>query len=732
MKRKAENNVGGEPPEVGDGWDLKDLQHPAQALEHPAAVVNDPGLTINEKRQAADVPAEQNVPKSEAQLSAILSQVPGAVAMFDRQGHVVLRGGLLSGLWNDSIPSLDPGADRHWRGFDAKGGLLSPSQYPGARALRGETTAPGLDFIYTADDGQETWIRVSAAPFRNEAGEIVGGVGIIQNVDQEKRAEQRLRESEARLQAAVDLLKLGRYAWNPQTNEVQWDEMLKAMWGLPPDAPVDYEVWRAGVHPDDRARVEAAVERCKDPRGDGVYDVEYRVIGKNGVERWIATRGRTDFLDHKPVSFYGVARDITDRKGVESRLEQLVEARTRELQDANRKLHSQIAQRAIAEAAVQRLQRLEAIGQITSGVAHDFNNLLSVVLTNARLLSRNLHDPGDREGIELIRTAAEQATNVTAQLLAFSRKQRLEPQEVDLNSEIVGMWNLLSATLGGTIQLRTKLAADLCRALVDPAQIESIILNLVINARDAMQAGGVLTLETFNAVIDNGPAAPEGPFPGRYVCLAVNDTGVGIPDDVLRHVFEPFFTTKEPGKGSGLGLAQVFGIAKQSGGGVEIETRVGAGTSVKVFLPRADFASDGRKRESRDAELGPQTKRTATILVVDDDKAVLRTTVRMFEALGHAAVAAESGREALELIATGLEIDLVFADIAMPEMSGMELAKTIHITHPALPVILATGYVDRQALKNFDEARILQKPYTEEELMEKIANALNQGDHAKV
>ena len=485
-------------------------------------------------------------------------------------------------------------------------------------------------------------------------------------------------------------------------------------------------MWRAGVHPDDLARVEAAIQQCADPRGDGVYDIEYRVIGKtDGVERWIATRGKTHFENQVPVSFQGVALEVTSRKRIEKTLERRIEVRTRELEEANRQLRSQVEQREIAEAEVQQLQRLDAIGQITSGLAHDFNNLLSVVLTNARLLSRNLRDPGDQEGVELIRNAAERGVSLTAQLLAFSRKQRLEPQEVDLNSKIVGMSDLLSATLGGTVQLRRALAADLWPALVDPTQIESIILNLTINARDAMRSGGILTLETFNASIETRPTRTGDPSPGDYVELAVSDTGTGIPDDVLPRIFEPFFTTKEPGKGSGLGLSQVLGFAKQSGGGLAIETRVGEGTSVKVFLPRAEVALRVRERESVDAQQGPQTKMTARLLVVDDDKAVLRTTLRMLEALGYAAVTVASGGEALRLIASGLEIDLVLADFAMPEMTGVELAEAIHTTHPALPVILVTGYGNRETLKDFGEARILQKPYTEAELMEKIARALS-------
>lgn len=283
------------------------------------------------------------------------------------------------------------------------------------------------------------------------------------------------------------MVKLGRYSWNPQTNELDWDENIRAMWGLPADAIVDYDTWRTAMHPDDLGPVEAAIQRCADPQGDGVYDVEYRVLGYDGRERWIATRGQTYFENGKPVWFYGVAIDVTDRKRVERTLKRRVEARTRELEEANSALRAQVVQRQTAEAALQQLQRLDAIGQITTGVAHDFNNLLSVVLTNARLLSRTVQGPDDQEGIELIRTAAERGAKLTAQLLAFSRKQQLEPREVDLNSKIIGMSDLLSVTLGGTIQLKTTLAPDLWPALVDPNQMEMMVLNLTINARDAMQ-----------------------------------------------------------------------------------------------------------------------------------------------------------------------------------------------------------------------------------------------------
>ncbi|MGY2907014.1 PAS domain S-box protein [Bradyrhizobium sp. URHC0002] len=592
------------------------------------------------------------------------------------------------------------------------------------RLRRGERIG-SYETVRRRKDGSPVDISLTVSPLKDTEGRVIGASKIAQNITGRLYAERALRESESRLQAAVDLVRLGCYAWNPQTNELQWDDTVKAMWGLPAGAVVDYEVWRSCVHPDDLARVEAAIQGCADPRSDGVYNIEYRVIGKtDGVERWIATRGQINFENDVPASFFGVALEITDRKRIERRLERRVEERTRELEETNQQLRAQIEQREIAEAESQQLQRLDAIGQITSGVAHDFNNLLSVVLTNARMLSRNLRDdPGDQEGIELVLGAAQRGANLTSQLLAFSRQQRLEPQVVDLNSTIVKMGGLLNASLRGAIQLRTNLAADLCPALVDLTQIQSVILNLVINARDAMRSGGTLTLETFNAITGKELSGPEAPAPGKYVGLTVRDTGMGIPDDVLPRVFEPFFTTKGPGKGSGLGLAQVFGFAKQSGGGIALKTHVGEGTSVTVFLPCAEVVPRVRERESG-AEQISTVELKPCILVVDDDRAVLRSTVRVLEAVGYAAVPAASGQEALELIANGLKIELVLADFAMPEMTGVELAKAICATDPNLPVILVTGYGDRETLEEFREAQVLRKPYDEDGLMKAILTAL--------
>ncbi|MGZ5875197.1 MAG: PAS domain S-box protein, partial [Bradyrhizobium sp.] len=531
-------------------------------------------LDITEQKRT-----EQTLRDKEARLQAAVDLVGLSVYSWDLWAGTVEWDDRTKALWG-----LPPEAEVD---LALARSAIHPDDLPRLDASIAQAKDPQGEGIFRVEfrviginDGLERWVS-SYGKTTFVDGKARGFVGAVREITQEKRAEVRLRESEARLQAAVDLVKLGRYAWNPQTNELQWDDTLRAMWGLPAGAPVDYEVWRTGAHPDDLASVEAAIQRCTDPRGDGVYEIEYRVIGKtDGVERWIGTRGQTNFENNVPVSFFGVALEVTDRKRIERRLERRVEDRTRELAEANRELRSQMEKREIAEAEVQQLQRLDAVGQITSGVAHDFNNLLSVVLTNVRLLSRTVRSADDQEGIELIRTAADRGAKLIAQLLAFSRQQRLEPHEVDLNSKIIGMSNLLSATLGGTVQLRTTFSPDLWPAWVDPNQIELIVLNLAINARDAMQPGGTLTLETFNTIIESEPFRPEEPSPGDYVGLAVKDTGSGIPNDVLPHVFEPFFTTKEPGKGSGLGLAQVFGFAKQSGGGVRLETRLGQGTAV--------------------------------------------------------------------------------------------------------------------------------------------------------
>src|SRR6185437_3420954 len=332
---------------------------------------------------------------------------------------------------------------------------------------------------------------------------------------------------------------------------------------------------------------------------------------------------------------------------------------------ANRQLLAEMAERERVEATMMHMQRLEAVGQLTAGVAHDFNNLLTVVLGNLARLEKSAA-ADDRRRLAMMRIAAERGAKLTRQLLAFSRRQKLEPKPVDLNDAILSLLDLLRSTLGGAVTLETRLRSDPWPALVDPTQIEMIILNLAINARDAMEAGGLISLETENVTIGHPRTRPEEPEPGEYVMLCVRDNGSGMDEAVLARAFEPFFTTKEVGRGSGLGLSQVLGLCKQSGGGVRIDTEVGVGTSVCIFLPRAQSAASATQRH---AFLSQSLEaKDAAILLVDDDEAVRDTTAHMLRELGFTVIQVGSGGGALEILGSERRIDLMLVDFAMPGM----------------------------------------------------------------
>lgn len=302
---------------------------------------------------------EQALRESQKRLSAILDQLPGGAGLFDKDGVAVMRGGPLARLWGDTLPSEDPTARARWRSFDASGSPLPYDQYPGARALRGEVVSPGVDFLYTYPDGREHWYRVSSAPFRDETGAITGATVFTQDIDDQKRADERLRQSEETLKSAVELAGLGLYSVQIDggADLLTWDNRVRSLWGLPPDCDVTYEMWESAIHTDDRERVRDAVEHAYDPAGDGLYDVEYRVLGADGVERWIATRGETRFKNGKPVSFLGVARDVTERKMVEQGLGLVIEMRNSELQEVSATLEAEASAR---ERISERLELLQS------------------------------------------------------------------------------------------------------------------------------------------------------------------------------------------------------------------------------------------------------------------------------------------------------------------------------------------------------------------------------------
>ena len=393
-------------------------------------------------------------------------------------------------------------------------------------------------------------------------------------------------------------------------------------------------------------------------------------------------------------------------------------------EEANRQLIEQMAERERAEAALRQAQRIEAVGQLTGGVAHDFNNLLTVLIGNIGLMQDSGQlDPALAERLRAMRAAADRGAVLTGHLLAFARRQPLSPRAVDLNAVIAGMRDLLQSALGQQVHMDMRLAPGLWPALVDPTQIELVILNLAINARDAMPNGGTVTIETANRRYAP-PARPESPPAGDYVALTVRDVGTGMTPEVLARAFEPFFTTKGPGAGSGLGLSQVFGTARQSGGDVQIDSTPGRGAAVTVFLPRAAAPAEGISPRLVEP-VQPRPATSAVVLVVDDDAAVRTTTADVLEALGYSVVQAANGAAALEVLSGGSEIDVVLTDVIMTGMSGPELARRAAALFPQLPIVFISGYADPAGIAGVqDRHRLIKKPFRPADLRAVIEAAL--------
>ena len=456
---------------------------------------------------------------------------------------------------------------------------------------------------------------------------------------------------------------------------------------------------------------------------------------KNGATDYV-TKQRLDRLNRTIMRALTEAQGLADKRTAEAALKALNEtleariaARTRELAEANAELRLQIAERERVEQALRLAQRLDAVGQLTSGVAHDFNNLLTVIAGNIPFLERAVSDERSKRRLAMMRGAAERGARLTAQLLAFSRRQRLEPTPVRLNQTVASMRELLQSSIGGAVQIETALQPDLWPALVDATQIELVILNLAINARDAMVVGGRLAIETANVVVTEEATRPEQPQPGEYAMIAVSDTGTGIAPDVLARVFEPFFTTKEVGKGSGLGLAQVYGFVKQSSGGLRIDTRLGEGTSIKVYLPRVlgDSASPPVVPQPIGDASGRRPEHKPTLLVVDDDGAVRDITTTLLNEAGYAVREAASGLQAIAALEADPNVDLVVMDFAMPGMNGAEAVAAIRQRWPAMPVVFVTGYADTSALTQVGATEahsIILKPFRDGELERTVAATL--------
>jgi PAS domain S-box-containing protein len=393
-------------------------------------------------------------------------------------------------------------------------------------------------------------------------------------------------------------------------------------------------------------------------------------------------------------------------------------------------LNRDISQQVVQDEALRKSQRMEAIGQLTGGIAHDFNNLLTIITGNHELLEMELADPEQKDLLARANNAALMGARLTSRLLTFARRRRLEPVVLDLNEQVLGMAELLRRTLGETIALGTLLAPRLWSTRADPSEIENAVLNLAINARDAMPAGGKLVIETRNAVLDEATLASEvGVAPGDYVRLAVSDTGVGMPPAVLARVFEPFFSTKGPGKGTGLGLSVIYGFVKQSGGHVTIYSEEGKGTTVNLYLPRS-YGDGGREAAERPQEAAA-TSTGEIILLVEDNAEVRSVTARRLNNLGYRVIEADSAAAAIQRLGAGRGIALVFSDVVMPGgMSGFDLARWVREHAPTVPVLLTSGFAEdiaRAGETPLPDVEVLRKPYSGADLARALRRSLERG-----
>ncbi|HRO49876.1 MAG TPA: CHASE3 domain-containing protein [Hyphomicrobium sp.] len=399
-----------------------------------------------------------------------------------------------------------------------------------------------------------------------------------------------------------------------------------------------------------------------------------------------------------------------------------------EIATANKLLTETIADRDLAEMQIRQMQKVEAVGQLTGGIAHDFNNMLAVIMSGIGLAQKRLQggQDGAEEFLQGALDGANRAATLVKRLLAFSRQQPLAPKAIDANKFVAGISDLISRALGETIQMETILGGGLWLTHVDPGQLENSILNLCVNARDAMPDGGRLTVETANCHLDDRYARLHPGIPaGQYVLIAVTDTGTGMSPDILEKAFDPFFTTKDATKGTGLGLSQVYGFVKQSGGHVKIYSELGQGSTVKIYLPR-HYAAETERQEVAAQEI-VQANGTETVLLVEDDVRVLELTSASLRELGYTVLVAGSAKDALAQLKTDVEVDLLLTDIVMPEMNGRKLADAADMVRPGLKVIFMTGFTKNAVVHNgvLDPGvNFLAKPFSLEELSAKIREVL--------
>jgi two-component system cell cycle sensor histidine kinase/response regulator CckA len=548
-------------------------------------------------------------------------------------------------------------------------------------------------------DGSEIWISANVRAVFGAEDELLYLDGIVQDIAERKRAEDALRESEERYRDLVENAHDIIYSHDLQGRYTSMNKAGAQITGYTREEALTLDLTKT-VAPEHIEKVREMLR--KKLAGEKVTAYEMELIAKDGHRITVEANTKLVFQNGVPVGVQGIARDVTERKQLEEQLRQS--------------------------------QKMEAIGQLAGGVAHDFNNLLTAINGYSGLALQCIDDNHPLKGyLEEIKKAGDRAANLTRQLLAFGRKQILQPLAINLNDVVTDMNKMLRRLIGEDIQLAAKLDPALKKTKADPGQIEQVLVNLVVNARDAMPQGGKLTIETLGVDLDQDYAGRHvGVVPGTYVMLAVSDTGAGMDEDMQARIFDPFFTTKEKGKGTGLGLSTVYGIVKQSGGNIWVYSELGHGTTFKVYLP--ELAAGSQKTEAAIVE-SPMPGGSETILLVEDEEVVRGLARKILEHAGYSVLDANRGEEAVRVCLERAEpIDLLLTDVVMPETSGKEVADRLTGLLPGLRVLFMSGYTDEAIVHHGvldSNVEFIQKPFTPAALVRKVREVLDSNGKAR-
>jgi PAS domain S-box-containing protein len=636
--------------------------------------------------------AESEVRRTAALLHAVADGTTDAVFVKDRVGKYLLFNEAAARFVGKAVSEVIGQDDTAL--FDADGArqVMARDRHV-MESGRAETAEEVL-----AAAGTVRIYQATKAPYRDAKGNVVGLIGVSRDVTDQKRVEEELRKAQQRLQYVLSSSPAVLYSLTVEDMRIRgvgWiSDNLQEMLGYSPAQATCADWWVENVHPDDRELVIAGVSASL--LADGRAANEYRFRRSDGQYRWLRSEMRL-FRDAESgvVEAIGSWSDVTERKQIEIELMQA--------------------------------QKMEAVGRLAGGIAHDFNNLLTIINGYADFLLDSLPEDGpDHSWAAEIRDAGERAARLTAQLLAFSRKTIVEPRVLDLNAVLSQSVSMLRRLIGEDVTVMTDLVPGLSSVKADLGQVEQVVFNLAVNARDAMPKGGRLTIRTRNHLVsDADAAASSGLAPGRYVQLAVADTGCGMSEEVKKRVFEPFFTTKAPGKGPGLGLATVYGIVKACGGHIRVESKLGTGTTFLILLPAImGEVNDPLSRQGKTPRM-----RNETLLLIEDEASVRGVAKRALDAQGYTVLEAGSGLEAIQVIERHPgPIDLLVTDVVMPGMGGRDVAKELRKRLPGLRVLYLSGYTDDTVVRHGiveGTDPFLQKPFTPVALAQKVRAILD-------